>query len=342
MKFLIKELAEITNSKIYGNQDHIISNVSSLENADLFDVSFLANSKYKEQMKKSKAGLICIDDKTQPIKGRNFLISQNPSETFQIIIELFTSKKPDSSFYGISEDSYIHHSVKIGKNVTIAPKVTIDQKVSIGDDSFIYPGCFIGSNVKIGNNCILYSNVTIREGCEIGNNVIIQPGAVIGSCGFGFIPKKSGGYTKLKQLGTVMIEDNVEIGANTAIDRARFHKTIIKKGSKIDNLVQIAHNVEIGENNLIIAQSGFAGSSKTEENVIIGGQVGISGHLTIKKGTQIAAKAGVSKDLLTGKYRGCPAIPLKEYNRNQVHLRNIKKLIDKISQIEKKLDKISN
>lgn len=333
-KYTIKELADLTKSEILGDANHIISGVNSLEEATILDASFLANEKYLDKMKKSKAGVICIDKKTVLTKNKNFIISENPSQTFQQILEIFISDH-SSSFKNISKSADIHQSCKIGKNVTISPFAVIDKNVEIGDNTFIYPNCYIGYGVKIGKNCILHANVTIREGSILKNNIILQPGVVIGSCGFGFTLEKDGTYKKLKQIGIVEIEDDVEIGANTVIDRARINKTIIRKGTKIDNLVQIGHNVEIGKNNIIVAQSGFSGSSKTEENVVIGGQAGIAGHLQIKKFSQIAAKSGVSKTLPTGNYRGVPAIPIKEYNRNRIYLKNIEKYIKKLKELEK-------
>lgn len=329
--FSIKELSKITNSKFYGDENHHIFGVNSLEKATQNEASFLANPKYIERMKISNAGVICAEE---PIESnKNFLLSKNPSKTFQAIVELF-SYKSLSSFKGICENSFIHPSVIIGKNVTIGPNVTIDQNVSIADNTTIYPNTYIGANVSIGFDCTIYSNVSIRESVFIGNKVIIQPGVVIGSCGFGFILDDRGNYQKLNQIGTVIIEDDVEIGANTVIDRARFDQTIIKKGTKIDNLVQIGHNVEIGENNIIVAQAGISGSSQTGKHVVIGGQVGIAGHVKIESNVQIAAKSGVSKNLLKGAYRGIPAIPLKQWNRNKVLLNNIERLKKRIEKLE--------
>ena len=194
--------------------------------------------------------------------------------------------------------------------------------------------------MKIGKFCKIYPNVVIRENVKIADFCIIQPGAIIGSCGFGYIPDEKGNFQKLKQIGSVSIEENVEIGANTTIDRARFQETKIKKGAKIDNLVQIAHNVEIGENNAIAAQSGFSGSSKTGKNVIIAGQVGVAGHLELSDNTMIAAQSGISKNLPPGKYRGTPAIPINKWNREKVHIRNLLKHVKKLKDLENKVSKL--
>lgn len=337
-KFTLKYLAALTNSKFSGDENAIISGINSLEFAKETEISFLANDKYLEAMKKSLAAAICIGPliNISKFKKKNFLISENPSKTFQKITELFLNKEI-SGFKNIHPSCQIHKSAIIEKDVLILPLVVIDKNVSIQSKSTIYSHTYIGANVKIGKNVTIYSNVTIRENVIIKDNVIIQPGAVIGACGFGYIQDKDGNFMKLEQMGSVIIEQDVEIGANTVIDRARFQNTIIKKNSKIDNLVQIAHNVEIGENNAIAAQSGFSGSSKTGKNVIIAGQVGIAGHLKISENTKIAAKAGVSKNLKTGNYRGSPAIDINKWNKRYVLLKNIEKFLKKLNDLEKKI-----
>ena len=281
--FSLGELSELTETELVGDPDLEISSVDNLESASEKDASFLANPKYKEAMKQSKAGVICIDRKTAVVKGKNFLISDNPSRAFQIIAEkIIASTHHRSGFIGIHPTAIIHESVKIGKDVTIGPHAVVDAYTVIGEGSQIYPNVYVGVCTKIGENCILYSNSTIRERCILGNRVILQPGAVIGSCGYGYTTNpQTGHHTKLEQLGNVVLEDDVEIGANTTIDRARFKETLIKKGTKLDNLVQIAHNVELGENNIIVSQTGIAGSSKLGNNDFLGGQAGVVGHVSI-------------------------------------------------------------
>lgn len=334
--FKIIELAKLTGSKIFGDPNQEISGVNSLEAASETEASFLANSRYLEALKKTKAGVICIDNTTNVINGKNFLISNNPSNTFQQIAELL-NLSVKSAFTGIHEKVTVHPSVKLGKNLNIGPNVVIDQNTTIKDNCTIYANTYIGANVEIGENCTIYSNVSIRENSKIGSRVIIQPGAVIGSCGFGFIPDEKGEYHKLNQIGNVVIEDDVEIGANTTIDRARFNSTIIKKGVKIDNLVQVAHNVEIGENTVIAAQSGISGSSKLGKNVILGGQVGIAGHLDISDEAMVGAQSGISKHLSKGKYRGTPATPINQWNRENVNIRKLSQFFDKIKELEEKI-----
>ncbi len=340
--FTLKTLAEMTNSLLVGNEKHEISGVNSLEAASNNEASFLANSRYEEAMKKSNAGVICVNHSSILFKEKNFLISDDPSRTFQAIAELILSADFESGFENIHPTAVIHPTAKIGKDVKLGPFVVIDKNAVIENNTRILPHTYIGPNVKIGSFCTIYSNVTIRESSKIGNRVIIQPGAVIGSCGFGFVSDSEGKHQKLQQLGFVVIEDDVEIGANTTIDRARFNHTIIKKGSKIDNLVQIAHNVEIGENNLIAAQSGISGSSKTGKNVVLGGQVGVAGHLKLADNVMVGAQSGISKNLSSGKYRGTPAAPISEWNRESVLCRNLYSYVEKIKKIEEKLEKVEN
>lgn len=339
-QFTLKTLAEITNSKLIGDEKHEISGVNSLEAANTNDASFLANSRYEEAMKKSNAGVICVNHSTLVFEKKNFLISDDPSRAFQKIAELIISAESISGFEDIHPTAIIHPSAKIGKNVNIGPYVVIDRNAHVENNTKIYSHTYIGPNVKIGSFCTIFSNVSIRESSQIGNRVIIQPGAVIGSCGFGFVCDKDGKYQKLQQLGFVVIEDDVEIGANTTIDRARFNHTLIKKGSKIDNLVQIAHNVEIGENNAIAAQTGISGSSKTGKNVILGGQVGIAGHLKLSDNVMVGAQSGISKNLEEGKYRGTPAAPISEWNREYVLQRKLYSYVDRIKKLEAKIEEL--
>ena len=334
--FTLAELATLTASRLIGDPSLRIHNVADLESAGSEDASFLASPLYEKAMLASKAGVVFIAEYTPFPSGRNFLISENPSRAFQQAVEVFIGDISYSGFSGIHPSAIVHPEAVIGKNVTIGPRAVIDQKVTIGDNTIIGVGCYVGPNVAIGTDCLLHPNVTIRERCQIGNRVIVQPGAVIGSCGFGYTTDNMGRHTKLNQVGIVIIEDDVEIGANTTIDRSRFKATIIGQGSKIDNLVQIGHGVEIGKHNIIVAQTGIAGSTKTGAYVVIGGQVAIAGHLTIADKTMIAGKSGVSKSILKpGKYRGTPAVPLDEYNRNYVYLRNIESYIEQLKKVQK-------
>lgn len=210
----------------------------------------------------------------------------------------------------------------------------------IGPDTFVGAGAYIGPYTTIGSSCIIHPRVVIREECIVGNRVIIQPGAVIGSCGFGYMTDKSGKHVKLNQAGNVIIANDVEIGANTTIDRSRIKSTMVGEGTKIDNLVQLGHGVKIGAHNIIVAQTGIAGSTTTGRHVVLAGQVAVAGHLHLSDGVTVAGKSGVTKSLATGKYGGSPAIDLNEYNRNQVLLRNIEKYIDQLKSLAIRIDSI--
>lgn len=341
-KYSLAELAEFTKATLIGNPKHLISGVDAIDTAHSEDASFLANPKYRSLLKTTQAGVICIDRNTLIEEGKNFLVSDDPSSTFQIIVESLLLQSNASGFPGIHPTAVIHPTAKIGLGVSIGPHAVIDQGVEIGDHTTVFPFVYIGAHTKVGTHCLFYSHVSIRENCQIGNRVILQPGAVIGSCGFGYTTNAQGQHTKLDQLGTVILEDDVEIGANTTIDRARFKTTRIGRGTKIDNLVQIGHNVTLGPQNIIVSQTGIAGSVKTGKNVVMGGQAGVVGHLEIADYVMIATRGGVSKSIKEpGKYAGGPVMSLGEYNRQQVYLRKIADFVKQIENLEKRLENLS-
>jgi len=336
-QFTLAELAEYTGSRLVGNSKHVVLQVADLESATETDVSFLSNSRYERVMADSKAGVIFVHPSLELTQERNYLVCQDPSWAFQKTVEAFYGQRNNQSgFEGIHPSAVIHPSAQIGRNVCIGPHVVIDRDVVIGDHTTIGANTSIGFEVRVGSECCIYSNVTVRERSEIGNRVVLQSGAVIGSCGFGFLTDKQGKHVKLQQVGNVVIEDDVEIGANTTIDRARFGSTRIKRGTKIDNLVQIAHGVSIGEDNLIVAQTGIAGSSRTGKHVVMAAQCGMAGHLKVVDGVILAARAGVTKSILQpGQYGGVPATPIVQYNRTSVLLRNIEKFVKQVKDLQK-------
>lgn len=342
-QYTLEELSELTDSELVGDPATQISNVDNLESAQKEDASFLSNPRYREAMKQSKAGVICIDRNTSLVEGKNFLICDNPSRTFQLIAEtMLSSNDLDTGFSGIHPTAVIHESAKVGKDVTIGPHVVIGRGTVIGNNTKILASVFVGAGVKIGEECLLYPGSIVRERCILGNRVILQPGAVIGSCGYGYTTDpKTGRHTKLEQLGCVVLEDDVEIGANSTIDRARFKTTLIKKGAKIDNLVQIAHNVELGENNIIVSQTGIAGSAKLGNNVFLGGQAGVVGHVSITDNVKVATRGGVSKSITeSGIYGGGPVVPMHEFNKRQVYVRNIEKFVKEIDKLKKQIKEL--
>lgn len=341
-KFTLAELSTLTSATLVGNPDHAVSGIEALESASSEDVSFLANPRYRQAMRDSKAGVICVDQTVPTNDGKNYLVSSDPSRTFQVIAQhIMAEAHHYTGFTGIHPTAVVHPTAIIGDHVEIGPYVVVDQGAKIGNNTRISPFVSIGPGVEIGTDCILHAHAAIRERCILGNRVILQPGAVIGSCGFGYVTDAKGKHIKLEQLGIVILEDDVEIGANTTIDRARFKITRISTGTKIDNLVQIGHNVTLGQDNIIVSQTGIAGSSKTGRHVIIGGQAGIVGHLEITDNVMIATRGGVSKSITEpGKYAGGPVMSLADHNRQQVHLRKINQYIKQIEALEKRLDEL--
>lgn len=343
MSFTLKQLAKLSGATLQGDSETLITSVADLKSATETDASFLSNNKYAPLLSKTNAGVICVSPQENLPEGKNYLISDDPSRTFQKIAEALYGERSQTGFTSIHPTAVIHETASIGKNVSIGPYVVIDKDAQIGDNSYIGPFVYIGAGSKVGSSCHLHAHSVVREYCELGSRVILQPGAVIGSCGFGFTTSELGEHTKLEQLGNVILEDDVEIGANTTIDRARFKTTRIGKGTKIDNLVQIAHNVEIGEHNFIAAQTGIAGTAKTGRNVMMGGQVGIVGHLEITDFVMIATRGGVSKSIKKpGRYAGGPVMTLADHNKNQVHSRKIESYAKRIEALEQKLEELTS
>lgn len=345
--FTLHELALLTGATLLGNPHATISNLETLELATPSDASFLSSPRYEQAMLRSLAGVIFVSKETALPPNRNFLICENPSIAFQKSIEAFFSADQEATgFEGIHPTAVIHATATIKENVQIGPLVVIDKGSIIDQGTKIGAGCIIGPHVAIGKDCLIHPRVTIASRTILGDRVILQSGCIIGSCGFGYVTDKEGKHTKLSQMGNVVIGDDVEIGANTTIDRARFKTTRIHQGTKIDNLVQIGHGVSVGKHNIIVAQTGIAGSTELGDHVILAGQVAIGGHIKITNGTMVAALSGVSKSITKpGKYGGIPAQPLEDHNRTAVHLRKIAMYAEKIKQLEilfKALQTVSN
>ncbi len=337
--FTLQELADLTQSKLVGDPLYPIQGVETIEEANAGEITFLANRIYLKHLTTTKAGAIFISPSIPLPKGLNALLNDTPSLAFQRAIDLFFPPTTQKGFEGIHPSAVIHETAEIGENTTICPQAVIDRGAKIGAGTHIGAGVFIGADTVVGDSCILHPHVTIREGCILGNRIVIQPGAVIGSCGFGYVTDEKGHHMPLRQVGIVIIEDDVEIGANTTIDRGRFKETRIRRGTKIDNLVQIAHQVELGEDNIVVAQVGIAGSTKIGKNVVLAGQVGIIGHLSIGDRVIIAAGSKVIKSIPNGGgvFSGSPAMPIREFNELMVHFKNLPKHVKKLQQIEKSL-----
>ena len=339
LKKTLRELAAFTEAQLIGDPDHVITGVEDLESASPTEASFLSNPRYRSLLQGTKAGVICIDPETPRVDAKNYLICTSPSIAFQKLIELFGKDQlPASGFVGIHPTAIIHPSSTLAPDITIGPYAVIDASCHIGSQTIIGAHTVISAGVQIGKSCHLHPHCTIREGSQIGDRVIIQPGAVIGSCGFGYSTDAQGKHQKQEQMGIVVLEDDVEIGANTTIDRARFKETRIRRGTKIDNLVQIGHNSDLGPHNLIVSQTGISGSVKTGKYVVMGGQTGTVGHIEIADGAMFAARSGIKKSIKTGgKYGGNPAVPLSEHQRDQVYLKNIQKMAAKLRELERLL-----
>jgi len=324
------ELAKLLNCQIIGDAELIINDIAEPESANENDIVVLLNKKFIDKVINSKSNAVLTKKEFQ-INKKSVIISDDIEISFINLLKFF--EEPIATFKTSKEKkSLISETVKIGKNVQIMENVIINAETIIGDNSIIFPNSYIGKKVKIGSNVIIYPNVTIYDGCSIGNNVIIHSGTVIGSDGFGYI-QRDGKNIKIPQIGNVIIEDDVEIGANTTIDRATIGSTIIRKGVKIDNLVQIAHNVEIGENTIIAGQTGISGSSKIGRNCILAGQVGIADHAIIEDNVIVGAKTGVTSRVVKSEEKmvfGIPARPIMKAKRIEAALSILPEIIKEL------------
>jgi UDP-3-O-[3-hydroxymyristoyl] glucosamine N-acyltransferase len=338
MQKTLKEIAKLIDGQVIGNGDTLITGASGIREASEGDITFLANSKYSSLMDKTGASAIITSADAQGTT-KPIILTQNPSLAFIKIISMFT---PDDAGHpsGIDFTAVMGKNVSLGKDVTIGAYSVIGDNVTIGDNAIIYAGCYIGHHTKIGERTLIYPHVSIRERISIGSRVIIHSGTVIGSDGFGFATIK-GAHHKIPQVGIVEVQDDVEIGANVTIDRARFNKTVIGRGTKIDNLVQIAHNVIIGENSLIVAQAGISGSTIIGNNVTIAGQAGLVGHITVGDNAIVTAQSGVAKSVPADTMvSGYPARPFMTNQRVNASLQNLPKLFNLIRELKKKVEEL--
>jgi UDP-3-O-[3-hydroxymyristoyl] glucosamine N-acyltransferase len=340
MQFTAKQVSALINGIVEGDPEATVFQLSRIEDAQEGSLAFLANPKYEQHLYTTKASIVIInqDQELQRPVTSTLIRVKNAYSSFSVLLEKYNLIRLDKQ--GIEEPSYIHPTAKIGKNVYIGAFAYIGPNVVIGDDSKIYPHSYIGDNVTIGTRSTLYAGARIYFDCVIGNDVIIHSGAIIGSDGFGFAPQEDGSYHKVSQIGNVVIEDQVEIGANTTIDRATMGSTFIRKGVKLDNLIQLAHNVEIGSDTVIAAQTGISGSTKIGKNVVLGGQVGIAGHISIADKSQIQAQSGLNRSIEEEdkKWAGTPALPYSTQMRIQVTLSRLPALEKRILELEKLLN----
>lgn len=338
MKFTLKEIADLIDGEVVGDPELVVTGISGITEAKDGDITFLANSKYFPLAKTTKATAI-ITSQENIETAKPVIKTNNPSMAFTKVVNLAAGsdiKHPQ----GIHPTAVISPEAKIAEGVAIGAYTIIAEGVEVEQGTIIYGSCYIGESVKIGKNCLVYPHVTLRERTKVGDRVIIHSGAVIGSDGFGFAIVE-GVQEKIPQIGIVSIEDDVEIGANVTIDRARFDKTLIGKGTKVDNLVQIAHNVVTGENCIIVAQAGISGSTILGKEVILAGQAGVVGHIHIGDKAIVAAQAGVTKSVAAGvKVSGYPAKPHDSALKVNAYLQRLPELYKKIKELEKKVQSL--
>lgn len=342
MKFTAAELANLLGGKVEGDEAVGVSKLAKIEEGEFGAVSFLSNEQYNHFIYTTKASVVIVNQSFTPEQklpdSLTLIKVEDARMAFAKVLEAY--HKYTHNFTGIAASARIDPSATIGENVFVGANAVIGENTVIGDNSKIYANSTVERDVVMGKNCVVKSGVQVLEQTIIGDACIIQPGAIIGGDGFGFAPNPDNNYQKIVHIGNVILEDHVEIGANTTIDRATLGSTIIRKGAKLDNLIQIAHNVEIGENTVIAAQTGVAGSTKIGKNCMIGGQVGIIGHLTIADEVKIAAQSGIGHSIPNkGEIvQGSPAFPIGDYKRSYVMFRKLPKLNEQIGELMRKIN----
>ena len=345
MQFTAEQISEFLDGIIVGDSSVKVGELAKIENGSEGSLCFLSNPKYENYLYTTKASVVIVASDFSPAQPVTCTLIKvkDPYSAFSVLLEKYNvALNQDNGQVGITQPCFIHPTAKIGKNVFIGAFCSIDENVEIGDNCRIYTQIYIGSNTKIGNDTTIYAGVKIYNRSIIGSRVTIHSNAVIGSDGFGFAPQPDGTYNKIAQIGNVVIEDDVEIGANTTIDRATMGSTFIRKGAKLDNLIQIAHNVDVGAHAVVAAQTGISGSTKLGDNSVIGGQVGIAGHLVLAKGTQIGAQAGINFNTEENKqWHGSPAQPLKEWMRSTVIFKKLPEVDKRIRALEAKVAELT-
>lgn len=340
MNFTAAVIAEFLQGSVEGDPDASVSDISKIEEGKPGTLSFLANPKYEKYIYDTQSSIVIVNADFQPQKsiGATLVRVKNAYESFASLLRLYDQSKPRKS--GISKMAAISDSASLGKELYVGDFTVISENATVGDGVQLYPQVYVGNNVKIGEGTILHPGVKVYEGCEIGAHCVIHAGAIIGGDGFGFAPNQENNYEKVPQVGKVIIEDHVEVGANTTVDRATIGATILRKGVKLDNLIMIGHNVEVDENTVIAAQSGISGSTKVGKNCMFGGQVGLIGHINIASGVKIAAQSGITKDIKEEGIviQGSPAFEFGPYQRSYLLFRNLPKIRDQINELERKVE----
>ena len=340
MEFKATEIAAFLNGEVVGNGDIKVFNVSKIEKGKPGTLAFLANAKYENYIYETQASVVLVNKSFVPQKNISATLIKvdDAYKAFASLLELYLLAKTNLKI-GIEQPSFIHESVTTGKDIYVGAFAYISGNAKIGNNVKIYPHVFIGENASIGDDCVLYDGVKIYDDCIIGNRCILHSGCVIGADGFGFAPQNNGVYKKIPQIGNTILEDDIEIGANTTIDCGTMDSTVIRKGVKIDNLVQVAHNCDIGENTVIAAQSGIAGTTKVGKNCRFGGQVGLAGHITVGDNVQIGAQAGVANSVKDNEtLLMSPAFNVKDAAKAAVIFKNLPALRHDIIQLQKEVN----
>jgi UDP-3-O-[3-hydroxymyristoyl] glucosamine N-acyltransferase len=342
MEFTAATIAGFLKGEIDGNPDIKVNTIAKIEEGHSGALSFLANPKYEHYIYETKSSVILVNKSFVPSSQitATLIRVDNAYEAFASLLRLVDQSRPRKK--GIHPSAVIEKTAKIGSEVFIGPYAYVGENGKIGDGCSIYPNVYVGDNTVIGNNCILNPGVTIYHDCVLGEGCIIHAGSVIGSDGFGFAPQSESEFMKIPQLGNVILEDHVEIGANVTIDRATMGSTIIRKGVKLDNLIQIGHNVEVGENSVMAAQTGISGSTKVGKNCMFGGQVGLAGHIKIANGTKIGAQGGVLGDVKEENTAiiGSPAIEVRQFMKSSVIFKRLPEMKMKIDSLEKEIESL--
>ncbi|MCL6266029.1 UDP-3-O-(3-hydroxymyristoyl)glucosamine N-acyltransferase [Flagellimonas myxillae] len=339
MKFTATQIAGILEGEVEGNPQIAVHKLSKIEEGEKGSLTFLANPKYTSYIYSTKASITIVNKDFIPEQDLSTTLIKvdDAYKSFSKLLEYYNQVKNNK--VGIENPSFITESASYGEGFYFGAFSYLGNNVKIGKDVKIYPNVYIGDNVTMGDNVLVFAGAKIYSESIIGNNCVIHSGAIIGADGFGFTPNSNGEYSKVPQTGNVILEENVDVGAGTTIDRATLGSTILRKGVKLDNQIQIAHNVEIGENTAIAAQTGVAGSTKIGKNCLIGGQVGIVGHITIGDRVKIQAQSGIGRNVKDDEVlQGSPALNYGDYNKSYVHFKNLPKLVNQISNLEKKID----
>lgn len=340
MKFTAAQIASILEGEVVGNTNVEVYKLSKIEEGSEGSLTFLANPKYVNYIYSTKASIVIVNKSFEPEQeiSATLIAVEDAYKSFSKLLEYYNQVKLMKS--GIEQPSVVSEGVTYGEGLYLGSFCYIGKNVKIGSNVKIYPNSFIGDNVIIGDNCVFFAGTRVYSETEIGNNCTIHSGTIVGSDGFGFAPMADGSYDKIPQIGNVIIEDNVEIGACSTIDRATLGSTIIRKGVKFDNQIHVAHNVEIGENTVIAAQTGIAGSTRIGKNCLIGGQVGIAGHLVIGDGVRIQAQSGIGKNLKDGEtVQGSPSFNYGDYSKSYVHFKNLPKIVNDLEVLKKTITK---